>query len=390
MKTVTHIIADKEGRPLKVERLQVTGDNRAQSQKSPTVPIQAPRCPTIKRDLCIHAPLAVNIASWSICDIPYELAVGFLHYTDWAYWAVTGGQSWVRERQWWHIDTDDPQRREYRIVEDLLCEADVVHLNGHHVWPYLTPKVRKQLAGKARMAIHWHGGDLRVFPYRWEKAEHCAGYLRFVSTPDLLQYGRYRDSLTWLPSPVNLEELDRCFPRWRRSPEEPVTVGHGYTVAENKGTAEIRRTVASLRGIRPLFWHGIQRRHSLWLISQCDVYVSTLLYGPGVAAYEAMAFGIPVLAGCSEEDLVWHLRALGVERAEDLPWIYVTAETLGPWLRRLIADPHLRSYWGERGRRYVEEYHDVPRVVYRLEAAYLSAEPCRRVVCAEDAWRGLL
>jgi glycosyltransferase involved in cell wall biosynthesis len=211
-----------------------------------------------------------------------------------------------------------------------------------------------------------------------------AGYTRLVSTPDLLACGtpQYRKKLKWLPSPLCLDELDRNYPRWQeRERGEKVVVGHAYTVGSNKGTEEFLRIAAEAGRKQPLqvgLINKVQRRQALWYISQCDVYFATFLYGPGLASYEAMAFGKPVLVGCTPDELAAQRSAIG----EELPFIHVTPQTCGKWLRDLTADADLRAEWGQRGRKYVEKFHDLPQVVKRLKKLYEQTKPCKFVVPA--------
>ena len=322
--------------------------------------------------------MAIHVGSRNICEISTLLARGFWRYTDWAYWSVmTADPSWLCERHTWKLDYEDPDGREFKMMDDIVRESEVVHLSSYNTHAFLK-RTESNLRGRAKMVIHHHGGRLRGHGEIADR-ELAAGYTVLVSTPDLLLTA---PRATWLPSPISLEELDHTYFGWEADPSRFV-VGHGYTIAENKGTYNFARAMSEVtrRGkIELLPWHGIRRPQSLWLMSQCDVYFASFLYGPGVGAYEAMAFGIPVLCGCSREELYWQREALGVERTDDLPWIFVESNTVADWVRMLATDPGLCAHWGAKGRAYVEEYHDVPKVVERLKAIYEAAEPCREVL----------
>lgn len=337
----------------------------------------APQDPTFRRSVKTRH-MALHVSSRNICEISTQLAQAFWRYTDWGCWAVmTGEPSWLCERHLWKLDYGDAEGREQRMLEELVRQVDVVHLDSLHLWSFLKTQ-RNALMGRKRMVVHHHGGRLRGHPEIAE-TEMAAGYSVLVSTPDLLMTA---PQATWLPSPVPIEEIDANYQRWEHDPSEFV-VGHGYTIAENKGTYDLARIMSQFRHapqVRLLPWTGIRRRQSLWLMSQCDAYFASFLYGPGVGAYEAMAMGIPVLCGCSEEELYWQCHAIGVEQPEDLPWIYVRPDTLPDWVRLLANDLELRQAWGAKGRAYVEEYHHVERVVARLKAVYEATEPCREVL----------
>ncbi|HCU35411.1 MAG TPA: hypothetical protein DGT21_08110 [Armatimonadetes bacterium] len=323
----------------------------------------------------------VNVTGWDLCEIGYTLAGGFLRHADWDYTTLSMGQSWIRERQWCGIDPGS-NSHDREFAEDLIDLADIVHLNGGHDWWFLD---RLDLRGK-RLLIHHHGGTYRRTWRRLEVLETRAGYGRLVSTPDLLMYargGRFAPA-EWLPHPVDLSELDRAIPRWEKPDGGPVDVLHAYTIKGNKGTDQFLSSCAEAQRmgarLRPGLIHYVSRRQSLWLISQADIYFASFHNGPGMAALEAMAMGIPTLAGCSEAELGCQLRALDVSRAEELPWLYVTPENCGRVLRELAADADLRRHWGEKGRRYVEQWHSAPVVVEKLMGIYERTPECRGVV----------
>lgn len=320
----------------------------------------------------------VNISSWDLCEIGYKLAVGFLRYTGDSYIAFSGGTSWTQERVWYCADAGDPQQHDLHLQHDLTRLADILHVNEYHNHNLLV-----SVAPGKRMVMHHHGCEYRDNPGKFERQECEARYTRLVSTPDLLIHGepQYRRKLKWLPSPLVLEEFDRNFPAWEpREPGEPLVVAHAYTIGSNKGTEDFLRIVGELQGqrvnVQPGLINRVQRRQALWYISQCDVYFATFLYGPGLASYEAMAFGKPVLVGCTPDELAAQKSVIG----EELPFIHVTPDTCGRVIRDLAADPDLRAAWGQRGRKYVEKFHDLPQVVKRLKRLYAQTKPCKYVV----------
>jgi len=343
------------------------------------LPARAPSNPTFRAEMAREGPCCVNVSSRNICEIGSTLATGFLRHTNWSYWGVmTAEPSWLQERHFWKVDYKDPDGREHKMLDDLIRSCDVLHLNSWCSWEFLG-RLREEMVGKTRVLMHHHGVALREDPpIAWQ--ERDAGWEVVVSTPDLLMHVPWA---TWLPSPIDLEELDGNYPQWVK-PENEFLVGHGYTVVENKDSLGIAKLVTEQMckddtiGFVP--WHGVQKRQSLWLLSQCDIYFATLLYGPGVATYEAMAMGIPALCSCTEEELQYQMQALAVERPEDLPWIYVTRDTAGKWVRDLRNDPELRQHWAEKGRKYIEDVHSVPAVVARLKNIYDGIEPCTEVL----------
>ena len=327
------------------------------------------------------APLVVNVSYVDLAEIGHELAKGFIRYTDWGYWTTSVDSNWLQQRCWWNVDVTSPD--EAGVLHDMLQAADIIHINEYHNYPWITD----ELVGK-KVIIHHHGCEYRDDPTAWEQQETEAGYTRITSTPDLLIHGspQYRKNLTWLPSPIDLDEFDRNYPRWDRStdPSAPVRVLHAYTVAEQKGTYEIFDAVQELQAegenVELELVHRVGRRQCTWYLSQADIFFATFLYGPGLASIEAMAFGIPTLVGCNPDELRKHMDVSKVRNPDDLPWVYVTKQTVKDTIRRFVRDPKLRNRIGLRGRRYVERYHSLPVVVRKLQKIYEQTKPCTGIV----------
>lgn len=335
------------------------------------------------------APVTVvNAAYWDLCEIAQLLTRGFREQTDWGYWAVSQGKSWLEERSMYCIPPEAPES-DRKIVEDLVRTANVIHLNELHNYWFL-----EHVTAGTRIVIHHHGCYHRDNPARYERSEVNAGYKRVVSTVDLLICGDPECDATkvWLPSPLDLNEMDRLFGVWAPLREgEKVTVGHCWTVGANKGSDEFARIAEHTEGFNSRFqlaiWHKVPRRQSWYYLSQCDVYFATFLYGAGLATYEAMALGIPAIVGFQQVTpgltagsvIARYREEIG---SDELPFIVVTPETCGQWLRDLTHDSDLRAEWGRRGRAYVEKWHDLPVVTKRAQDIYEATEPCKFVVGA--------
>jgi len=322
----------------------------------------------------------VNMSGWNLCEIGYYLQRAFQQHTDWPYTAISCGQSWIRERV--HVGIDVDAEYDKQFAEDMLDLADIIHINERHNWWWLD---RINLRGK-RLFIHHHGCEFRRNHAAMERLEIRAGYGRLCSTPDLTaatRGRRYRGPV-WLPSPIDIDEFDRTVPRWQKPEGGALNVIHAYTIARNKGTDEFVAATEAVqrRGTRLQVGmvNHVSRQQSLWHISQADVYFATLLYGPGVASLEAMAFGVPVLCGCDDRDLKAILQQLGLRRHEELPWIHVTPTTLADRIEQVAHEPAMRAEYARRGRAYVEQYHSLPAVAKRLRTLYSAQEPARGVV----------
>jgi len=292
------------------------------------------------------------------------------------YRIFTENQTWLREQQY-HLVEDE---FDAGLVSDAVAMADVVILNVDHVAAFLH---RQDLRGK-KLVIYHHGPPFRFEHAELGELETSAGYGRLVSTPDLLQF-QHPDhaELTWLPSPLNLPELDTLCEKWEKPAGGPLHVLHGFTSAANKGAGEFTNIVGQMdsagENVKLGLIHLVNRQVSLHAMSQADVYFATYLYGPGLATMEAMAFGVPALVGCTDIELQHQMDVVGAENVEDLPWIYVTPGTTAEWLRKL-QDPAVREHWAKKGRAYVEKFHSVRAVVKRMEKFVRKLKPANGVI----------
>ena len=331
-----------------------------------------------------HAPPTVtHLAYWDLCEIGQLLAQGFLRHDTWGYWTISHDTSYIQERPMYRIAGAGSDVCDRRVAEDLIHDSDVLILNEfHNYW------VTKKLPVGKRMVMYHHGCFHRDKPGKYERAESEAGYTRVVSTPDLLLYGKqkYNRNKQWVPSPLDTDELDRLYNVWRpRRANERVTVGHCYTLKGNKGTDEFEAIARDAEGKFDLaFWHRVQRRQSLYYLSQCDIYFASFLFCPGLATFEAMAMGIPAMVGFEQKDGMSAESVIERYKQEigedELPFVVVTPETCGKALRDLVNDAGLREDWARKGRAYIERWHALPAVTARMKSILEKVEPCRFVV----------
>jgi glycosyltransferase involved in cell wall biosynthesis len=120
---------------------------------------------------------------------------------------------------------------------------------------------------------------------------------------------------------------------------------------------------------------GISREEARQRYECGDVFVDQLLIGwYGSFGVEAMALGRPVLCYIRDSDL----RFVPAEMAAELPIVRTTSLTLADDLRRVVLDAALRRDLGERGRAYVEKWHDPLKIAGRLATLYAGLGSGRR------------
>jgi len=320
-------------------------------------------------------PLRIMIIGyWDLCEIGFLTARGINESGRGMAWCVRHGydQTYLRMRHdvalHGHGDIE-------RIIQKMPA-FDVIHLNCYHSFDLL----RGAIPGKHRMVIMYHGMEYREHWREWEEKEIEAGYGRVVSTLDLLEYSEHPDTLTWMPSPIDIVWLRSAFPRYERRPWDAIRIVHAATVRENKGTEQIVETIERLRmkglDVELDLIERVPHWESLWRIAQGDIYIAALKYDIGVGALEAMTFGIPVISYASDYAISeWR------KRFNPVPFTYVSdAKELEEQLESLITDENERQARGRIGQRHVETYHDYYTVAMQWLQFYSQLKPAKAII----------
>jgi glycosyltransferase involved in cell wall biosynthesis len=141
---------------------------------------------------------------------------------------------------------------------------------------------------------------------------------------------------------------------------------HSPSAPVIKGTAAVKRAVEQLQPAHAFDFRllqGVPHTQAKQIVQSCDIFVDQLVLGAhGLAALEAMAYGKPV---------VCYIKPSMVgQYPPDLPIVNATQETLPEVLARLIEDGAWRQQLGQRGRAYVEKYHDARVLARQLVQLY--------------------
>jgi hypothetical protein len=159
----------------------------------------------------------------------------------------------------------------------------------------------------------------------------------------------------------------------------PVVV-HAPSHRGVKGTRFILDAVRRLKseGVRLEFVmvEGVAHTEAMKLYANADLLVDQLLVGwYGGLAVELMALAKPVVAYIREEDMHFVPKVM----REQLPVVNATPQSVYQVLRDLLTSRrHQLRELGERGRKYVETWHDPVRVAATLKITYERIARVRR------------
>ncbi len=146
--------------------------------------------------------------------------------------------------------------------------------------------------------------------------------------------------------------------KYNNTPNSRPVVVHAPTKDQNKGTPYILQAVERLKmeGYDFEFSQLVNIGQNLFLeaLTKADIAADRLLgLGPGTFAVESMAAGCAVLSGC-------YLEFSGLP--PEIPIIHTDPDNIYQNLKLLLENSQLRREMGEKGREYVEKYHDSLKV----------------------------
>jgi glycosyltransferase involved in cell wall biosynthesis len=247
-----------------------------------------------------------------------------------------------------------------RIIP-LAKNYDVLHFHYSSGLPFGLDFLIWKLIGKTAI-IHHHGSDIR---YKKESSFYSRLAQRiFVSTPDLLEWSR--DAI-WVPNPLDLEMYPYVGLKNQQSNEmDSIKILHAPSRRRLKGTEHVLSAIKKLRNegynIELILIENTPHKEAIEYYKQADIVVDQLLIGwYGMLAQECMALGKPVCVYV-REDLEGFIPFKAM--------LNTSADNIVENLRLLIEDPLLRAELGEKGRRYVEQFHSSDKIARLLMDYY--------------------
>ena len=143
-------------------------------------------------------------------------------------------------------------------------------------------------------------------------------------------------------------------------------VVHSPSAPITKGTSFILDAINFLKKKYEFDFQLIQNMPhvmAMEVLQKADIFLDQFVLGDyGMASIEAMAYGKPVICFIK--------KSLVDLYGPDLPIVNASQETLLEVLEYLLLNHHIRTELGQKGRRYVEEYHDMRAIMPVLTAIY--------------------
>lgn len=279
----------------------------------------------------------------------------------------------VRYNFMFEKDLHVPDLQEVGELEHVLGTADVFHFHmGADENLALGPLTAKPFI-QGKVVVHHHHGEpaFRSNPERYIDRETSLGRRAIVGTPDLLRL--YPDA-EWIPNPVPLDD-----PEYLPCPkgvDGEVVVTHSPTRKELKNTDEFIRVMGRLNQKNSKLTMRIiemtPHRECLRIKRQSDLFFDHMQGYFGLSSLEALAQGVPTLAGLDD----WNRdRILEFTGAGGVPWIRARNEReLENRIEPLAQDAAMRRTLGMASRRWMETYWNERRIAEALLEFYRRAE----------------
>lgn len=242
--------------------------------------------------------------------------------------------------------------------------------------------------------VEWMGSDIRIpeqekaeNPYyatAWENGyeylnvESLANSYRLQSrfaqagfacgaSIGMIQYVKKElfSSFYVLPQRLLLSDYRPVYPS-----EEPhrFLLVHSPTAPVAKGTHAVLSAVEQLGSRYDLEFRliqGMERSRSLAVLQQADIFLDQFVLGDrGMASLEAMALGKPVVCYIKPSLLVLY--------PPELPIVNANQQNLSLVLESLLQSPSRCRELGQKGRAFVEKYHDGIQAAHQLKDIYMA------------------
>ncbi len=248
--------------------------------------------------------------------------------------------------------------RKLSFLLRCLKGYDIFHLHSDSIFASEFKDIPLLRALGKKVIFHFHGTDIRN-----KKMHPHIGLANalMVSTPDLF---RYVPDATWIPQPIDLEywtslPVDK--------PKEIITILHAPTSRIKSGTDFIISAVEELKKegcpVELSLIEGQPYEKLKTLYQEGDIFLDKITIGIyGNIAIEGMALKKPVCVFIEKDVIPLY--------PKELPLVNTSPDDLKQNLKRLINDNKLRRELGEKGRAYVERYHDVNKVALKCLSIY--------------------
>lgn len=252
----------------------------------------------------------------------------------------------------------------YRVARMLqhIKDYDIIHFHAFGGITFQMDYILWKPLGK-KIVLHYHGSELRRF--KTESPFATLADMKYVSTPDLLQY--CDKEAVWLPTPIDIMKYDYVGLDY----EPKLTIVHAVVSLEHgmkkKGTDIILKAVEIVkqRGYDFDFklFCGIPHADLMQEIKNADIVIGQTKIGwYGSLELEAMAMGKPVISYIDNQ----YLPGANVYIPPIYPILKDDPVSTANAICELIESRVLRNSISHKGRHFVEQWHGENENLYDI------------------------
>jgi glycosyltransferase involved in cell wall biosynthesis len=252
-------------------------------------------------------------------------------------------------------------------IQKYWKNADVLHIHNYlrviNCWPKPNPKISKIIHQHGRNSKLLSGGYKSLYDYDYKNK-----YLRVVSTLNLLPYVNYEEKY-WLPSPMDIELFDNIKGKYYKK-HDTIKICQTATRLPCKGTDifinAMEEVMEKYKNVEMVLiqdkpWYECQK-----IKSSCDILFDQFL-SYGTTCLESWCFGYPAVTAMTDETYSIISSILG---ENNIPFVRANEKNLSEVLCQLVESESMRREYANKGRKYVEKYHDYPVVAKRAIELY--------------------
>lgn len=313
----------------------------------------------------------MNVVMIAIND-PAGTAIGFCNalnrYTNVRTRLITYE---IRYNFMFQKDLHVPWLESFDEVEEVLRNSDVIHFHmTANEYLRVGPLHLQDYIGGKLLVHHHHGEPLfRANPREFAESEIAQGRPALVSTPDL--HKMYPEA-TYLPNLVPQNDASYLPVDRGALLNDYFVVSHSPTRKDLKNTDTFIETCERLSSRLKYFKYKIieMTAHLECLRKKRDssVFFDHMQGYYGVSSLEALAMGIPTIAGLDEWNQEEIRRFAGTD---ELPWVIArNPEMLEEVLTMLYSDEKMWKTCSAAARRFIEDHWSDRKIAERLANFY--------------------
>ncbi|MEZ5359425.1 MAG: tetratricopeptide repeat protein [Candidatus Zixiibacteriota bacterium] len=280
-------------------------------------------------------------------------------------------------------DREDAIAKSRELADQMIPQFDIFHFHFATTLTYDYSDLPILQEQKKKVVTQYWGSEIRLLsrakelnPYIKIKGkpeevirEQLEAMSRFVDhciVGDYELYEYVKDYFKHIHVIPSLIDIDAYKPDPERKPNDKFLIVHAPTDTGIKGSETVARVMDELSDDYDIEYRlikGMSHEEAKQNYQQADLIVDELHCGSyGLLSVETMAMAKPVIT--------WICDFMKEKYPAELPILSANPDTLKSVVRHVLDNRDMLDELGQRGRAYVEKYHDMNKVVKKIQDVY--------------------